>query len=468
VESYLRSRASWLLHGENLSTESTELVLFLWMHHFLDPERTQRPSLGRLKTLVQEALESPEPDALEALPAFIPCDRSLNPRPVEWVWKDYIAVGSITALIGSPKCGKTTLLHEVLRIGGTGGGSLGTPIAPLRCIWISEEADSVWAGHLEAGATGPWAMRNTNTRRLSSRAEWQAYLTETLLWCLPGTSPETPAPLVGFEKAPQSPQEERDDSGVQPHSPNPENPAEEAAASPERLPGDGEEVDSPVVVVLDTFAHFAPLESENENAEVTALLGDVQDTFCFPGSRIAVVLLHHTRKGTSDVHRGASALPAEVTTILALTEVKGKDHRRRNLVCMGSRHRDWPQDPLKLRFDDDGRSWSVVRKDRQGQASERAVHEQVARDQGVHTAVLDHLEKLLVQGDKHTQNDLMALVERAGGIQVSRKRFYRALRSPRGRAMLLCLDGDWACGEPSVYDYQGPCPSGVLRGMTGE
>lgn len=434
MEAYLRSRASWLLYGEALTPESTELVLFLWMHHFLDPGRARRPSLARLKALVGEALENPDTDVEECLPAFIPCDLSLSPRPVEWLWKDYIAAGSITALIGAPKCGKTTLMHEVLRIGGNGGGCLGTPIAPMRGIWISEEGDAVWAGHLAAGATGPWAMRNTNTRRTVSREEWQAYLAETLLWCLPGTAPE---------KAPRSPQ---DDFRVPPHSPSAENTVKGTAASE----------DSPVVVVLDTFGHFAPLDSENENAEVTALLGDVQDTFCFPGSRIAVVLLHHAKKGTNDVHRGASALPAEVTTILALMPVKGKDHRRRNLVCLGSRHRDWPGEPLGLRFDDDGLAWSVVD---QSHASEAAVHGQVARDQGIHATLLNSMDSLLAPGDQRTQNEMMDLLKQAGGLQVSRRRFHQALQSPRGRATFL---GEKEPGKPASYTYQGPCPSGVL------
>src|SRR5438128_392911 len=71
-----------------------------------------------------------------------------------WLWHGYLAPGKVTALISSPKSGKTTLVSHLLARFAQGGQMAGLAVAPGRAVVVSEEAASDWDARCRRLAIG--------------------------------------------------------------------------------------------------------------------------------------------------------------------------------------------------------------------------------------------------------------------------------------------------------------------------
>src|SRR5262245_13008841 len=67
------------------------------------------------------------------------------PAGLSWLWHGFLAPGKVTALVSSPKSGKTTLVSHLLARTSQGGQLAGLAVAAGRAIVVSEEATSDWA-----------------------------------------------------------------------------------------------------------------------------------------------------------------------------------------------------------------------------------------------------------------------------------------------------------------------------------
>ncbi|MFL5246106.1 MAG: AAA family ATPase [Gemmataceae bacterium] len=76
------------------------------------------------------------------------------PASLSWLWHGYLAPGKITVLISPPKSGKTTLLSILLARSLQGGQLAGLPVAPARCLVVSEESANDWAARCRRLAIG--------------------------------------------------------------------------------------------------------------------------------------------------------------------------------------------------------------------------------------------------------------------------------------------------------------------------
>ncbi len=178
----------------------------------------------------------------------------------EPVWNRMIARGTRTLLSAREKTGKTTLLEMLLRETGNpaGGELLGLQVHPVRTLVVSEEPAFLWR----------------------DRRDDNGLPEDLLIISMP---PDCPNTLVEWDLicGHLAKQVEQHDIGL---------------------------------VVIDTWAHFVPVESENDNAQVSRAarsLGRISDTGA------AVLVVHHMSKAGGS--RGGTALPASVETVIEMT-----------------------------------------------------------------------------------------------------------------------------------------------------
>jgi hypothetical protein len=75
-------------------------------------------------------------------------------RSSSWLWHGYLAPRKVTALVSPPKSGKTTLVSILLARCLQGGQLAGLPVAPGRCVVVSEESPDDWAARCGRLAIG--------------------------------------------------------------------------------------------------------------------------------------------------------------------------------------------------------------------------------------------------------------------------------------------------------------------------
>ena len=176
------------------------------------------------------------------------------------VWEGFLANGTTTLLSAREKAGKTTLLGLLLRETGKsdGGELLGYPVHPVRTLLISEES------------AGQWAARRDDDG-----------LPEDLLVVTRRHAP--PGDLAAWEQMC------------------------EQIIGIARLEDIG-------LVVLDTWAHWNPTESENDNAQIARAARSIGRIAEEAG--VAILLVHHMSKAGGS--RGGTALPAAVDTVIEM------------------------------------------------------------------------------------------------------------------------------------------------------
>jgi hypothetical protein len=285
--------------------------------------------------------------------------RAQTPEEPEWLWKDYIATGSLVIPGGKPKAGKSTLIMALSEAIVLGAGSfLGRAVKHGKVVYVSEEAA-------------------ITLRHKLPRTNDLVMLTREGAWPKP-----TWAQLV--------------------------------ASAVERAKALGA-----VLLVIDTFAYWAQLAPERE--QDAGATGDaIGKLIGATAAGIAVVLVHHQRKGGGEEGeglRGSGAIAGSCDMILEVERMEGevpKTHRQ--IVALGR----WPQTPdvLIVDWDQATGSWRVI-----GEADSRhesgpkmwaaRLEECVIRNPG---ATITDLEELLGSVRKEWNQTLQNLL-REGKIE---------------------------------------------------
>lgn len=92
----------------------------------------------------------------------------------------------------------------------------------------------------------------------------------------------------------------------------------------------------PGLIILDTFSMLARVSNENDNAEVAAVMANVNTIVQATGA--TVVLIHHVTKTSGSV-RGASAFVGNAdTVVMAVREVRDSVERDEFLLSTEARH----------------------------------------------------------------------------------------------------------------------------------
>lgn len=280
--------------------------------------------------------------------------RARTPEEPDWLWQDYIATGSLVIPGGKPKAGKSTLVMALAEAIVSGASSfLGRAVKRGRVVYVSEEAAITLRHKLPA----------TNDL---------VVLTREGAWPKP-----TWAQLV--------------------------------TAAVEQAKAIGA-----VLLVIDTFAYWAQLPAEREQ-DAGATGEAIGKLVGATAAGIAVVLVHHQRKGGGEDGeglRGSGAIAGSCDVILELERVEGETPKtHRQIVALGR----WPQTPdvLIVDYDPQTSSWRVIgeaesRHDSAPKLWETRVHEAIERNPG---ATITDLEELLGSVRKEWNGPLQAMLK---------------------------------------------------------
>lgn len=199
------------------------------------------------------------------------------PESLDWIWRGWVAVAHITALVAKWKAGKTTLLHHLL-CGRQHGGDIAGAVTPGLTLVISEEHPTLWRMR-SASKTIAEHVRFICLPLVTSIHEWIDFT----------------AHVVGLVVR-----------------------------------------DSYSLVVYDTLPGIAPLQDENANSQMLAFL---RPLLRLKDVGTGTLLITHPPKGhTGDDFnvRGASALMGFADQLMALKRPEGDpDSTQRILKCIG-------------------------------------------------------------------------------------------------------------------------------------
>ena len=232
----------------------------------------------------------------------------------EWVWENYIAKGNITLLSALWKAGKSTLLRHLFIAIGEEKEFAGQPASKSKILVISEEDKNEWFDQKEG-------LEDKNLEHI-------------LVWSRPiRIKPNLKQWIELVEKLTEKCLEEKID-----------------------------------FIVIDTITTFWPVENENDSAQVIRALVPLYN---FTENRIAVLLVHHFRKGGGDqaqASRGSGALPGFVDNIVEFTRKEDGMPTQRILKTYGRFDAVIPQVVIDLTPDDEyitlGEPWEVSKKAR--------------------------------------------------------------------------------------------------------
>lgn len=230
-------------------------------------------------------LSAPDPTSRwAAIPAS-----QINPNgeKVTWLWEGYLAVGAITELVGMWKSGKTTLLCHLVKAMETGGMFCGMPLSRCKVLVITEEHSSLWAERRDDLGIGDnvWFTFRPFLGKPDLKT-WRLYIAYV-------------ANLVKMHQFD--------------------------------------------LVVLDPLTSQAPIENENDSAEMTTVIVEFRRIIEVGAS---MLVAHHPGKSTTGQgksSRGSGALPGFVDILLEFGRFAPDraEDTRRVLVGM-SRYKDTP------------------------------------------------------------------------------------------------------------------------------
>lgn len=183
----------------------------------------------------------------------------------QWVWENYIAKGYVTLLSALWKAGKSTLLRCLFVAMAKGEEFAGQPTVKSKVLVLSEETK------------GDWSDRREDVE--------EEFIKNILIWSRPLRIKPNMKQWVAM--------------------------TEEIA-----LKCKEEEID---LIVIDTLSSFWPIDNENDSAQVLKALVPLYN---FTENNVAVLLIHHFRKGGGDqaqASRGSGALPGFVDNIIEFT-----------------------------------------------------------------------------------------------------------------------------------------------------
>jgi hypothetical protein len=231
--------------------------------------------------------DPPRPDPGPYRPLSYADLHTTGPAQSPWLWRGYLAPGLVTLLTSQWKLGKSTLLAVLLARLKAGGELAGFPLRPGKAVVVSEESPALWYQRGRSLAFG-----------------------EHVCWfCRP------------FRGKPRP---------------------DEWLALIEQV-GRIHDAHAADLVVFDSLANLSPARSENDAAEVLKTLLPLQR---LTGRGLAVLLLHHPRKGPvlpGQAARGSGALTGYVDICLEMHRVtrRNLNDRRRRLLAF-SRHECTP------------------------------------------------------------------------------------------------------------------------------
>ncbi|MCP3906012.1 MAG: AAA family ATPase [Planctomycetes bacterium] len=180
---------------------------------------------------------------------------------MDWIHEGYLAVGSVTLLVGLWKAGKTTFLAHLLAAT-DGGGVVGPPVSMADVIVVTEEGDKLWAARRdEIGIRDNVRFITRPFKGRPRQREWERLVDRIAAEVRNGNT---------------------------------------------------------ALVVFDTWQSMSPSEDENDAAKMMAALTPLH-RITEAGS--AVLLIHHPRKGDGQegtASRGTGALPGFVDIIVEL------------------------------------------------------------------------------------------------------------------------------------------------------
>jgi hypothetical protein len=224
---------------------------------------------------------------------------------MSWPWHGYLAAGSITLWTSRWKAGKTTLLAVLLARRVTGGQLAGRGVAPGRTALVSEESRALWElrrRRLDFGNHTCFQFRPFLGK--PSFAQWLALIDHLA-----------------------------------------------------RL-GESHGVD---LVAIDSLSHFLPGRTENLAAPMLEALAPLRQ---LTERRMAVLLLHHPRKGEvaeGQAARGSGALSSFVDILVEMDccrRARAGDDRRRTLRGF-SRHDETPRE-LVIELNAEGTDYAAL------------------------------------------------------------------------------------------------------------
>lgn len=199
----------------------------------------------------------------------------------EWVWENYIAKGNTTLLSALWKAGKSTFLRCLFLAMHNQEEFAGQPTTKSNVLVVSEEDSGEWADQregLEDDEVGDILVWSRPLRMKPNLKQWIELIDIILTKC-----------------------KENDIS----------------------------------MVVIDTISTFWPIDNENDAAQILKALVPLNR---LTNEKIAVLLVHHFRKGGGDqaqASRGSGALPGFVDNIVEFTRTNNGSSTQRQLETYG-------------------------------------------------------------------------------------------------------------------------------------
>lgn len=227
----------------------------------------------------------------------------------EWLWENYIAKRNITLLSALWKAGKTTFLRCLFLAMRNEEEFAGQPTKKNKILVISEEAKGEWSDNrddLNDNEIEHVLVWSRPIRGKPNLRQWHKLVEEVTKKCLE------------------------------------------------------EDID---MIVIDTLTTFWPIDNENDSAQVIKALVPL---YSFTENNIAVVLVHHFRKGGGDqaqASRGSGALPGFVDNIIEFTRSDSGFPNQRTLKTYGRFDGVIPEVVIELndegKYDTKGEPWKV-------------------------------------------------------------------------------------------------------------
>jgi DNA repair protein RadA/Sms len=224
----------------------------------------------------------PTPDPVRApFPEPIPASQLKKVEGgARWVLKGCVARGAVTLLSALWKAGKSTLLSHLLKAVEDDGTFCGLAVSKAKVLYVTEENESLWADRRDAVGFGDNAR--FQVRPFGSKPTWPQWF--AFLEHLKKVREEFPYELL----------------------------------------------------VLDTLSNLWPLRDENEATQMQSVLMPLHAF----GPDVAILAVHHLRKGGGDEatgSRGSGALAAFVDVLLELRryDAMSKTDTRRVLSGYG-------------------------------------------------------------------------------------------------------------------------------------
>ena len=221
-----------------------------------------------------------------------------NGEGVEWVWEGYLAAGAVTEIVGLWKSGKTTLLSHLVKAMESGGMFLGMTLSRCKVLIITEEHSSLWAERRdELGITDNVHFMFRPFLGRPDLRVWRKFM---------------------------------------------------------QFVADAVEAGGYGLVILDPLTTQAPIEDENDAAQMTAVIVEFRRII---EAGAALLLAHHPSKapmGQGRSSRGSGALPGFVDIILEFGRYQPERPQDTRRVLLGlSRFKETPAEVV-VDLTDDG------------------------------------------------------------------------------------------------------------------